>query len=158
MKTTPGRARTCYPLLRRQMLYPDELRGQLLLSSASPLYHVTKLHFLPYYSKTKLNGDRSPPPVESHHPAPFNCGGKYPTPRRCSQLRLVSTGIFSFPHSRREISRQAQKNANKAAWDSSSNRCGKKPRPSVPAAVITIAATMAGEYLTDTKVPSNRSR
>jgi hypothetical protein len=25
--STPGRTRTCYPLLRRQMLYPDELRG-----------------------------------------------------------------------------------------------------------------------------------
>ncbi len=27
VKNTPGRTRTCYPLLRRQMLYPDELRG-----------------------------------------------------------------------------------------------------------------------------------
>ena len=27
IKNTPGRTRTCYPLLRRQMLYPDELRG-----------------------------------------------------------------------------------------------------------------------------------
>ena len=29
--STPGRTRTCYPLLRRQMLYPDELRGQFFL-------------------------------------------------------------------------------------------------------------------------------
>ena len=26
---TPDRTRTCYPLLRRQMLYPHELRGHL---------------------------------------------------------------------------------------------------------------------------------
>ncbi len=30
----PGRTRTCDPLLRRQMLYPPELRARVLILSA----------------------------------------------------------------------------------------------------------------------------
>ena len=28
MRCSPGRTRTCYPVLRRHVLYPDELRGR----------------------------------------------------------------------------------------------------------------------------------
>jgi hypothetical protein len=43
MATTPGRTRTCNPLLRRQVLYPLELRGQeewrkTMASSVLPVF------------------------------------------------------------------------------------------------------------------------
>ena len=55
---TPGRIRTCYPRLRRPMLYPNELRAQILMvgverfelpTSCSQSRRATRLRYTPLH-------------------------------------------------------------------------------------------------------------
>ena len=50
------------------------------------------------------------------------------------------------------------KNANKADWENSSMRSGKKPRPRVPMTVMNNTTIIAGEYGAGANVPSNFSK
>ena len=59
--SAPGRIRTCYPLLRRQMLYPDELQA-LKKSSRFILYQCLQLANIKHF-KCRGRGIWTPDPL-----------------------------------------------------------------------------------------------